>query len=347
MATYPIGVSTPADAVRAVLEESGPDYESFSYRELSGGTRADVYFVRLEYEGTDYEVVVKFEPETIGTFSVEPFLHQFVAERTDLPVPGILVFEAEPERDVPPYFVTERVRGANLDESFEGLSIDERGHIMEQVGSILGDLHSTIAFEGYGRLDLSRDRLVVSDLSADWREYFERMTRGHIDQLAGTIFADLQDVARDGLAARLESIPRQGIPRLVHDDFRPGNLLFDSGDRPEITAVLDWEQTLAGEPLYNLAQVEFLFVDSVIRDHEERERIRERLYDGYRSEREFDPDDEAYAASKPLYQFSTLVWRMAGFESLYSDASELARSRAEAYYRQQFDRLASTLTEDT
>ncbi|WP_136689077.1 phosphotransferase family protein [Halorhabdus amylolytica] len=337
-------MSTPADAVRAVLEESGPDYESFSYQELSGGTRADVYFVTLEYEGTVYEVVVKFAPESIERFAVEPFLHEFVAERTDLPVPGILVFEQEPERDIPAYFVTERVQGTNLGESFAALSIEERRHVMEQVGSVLGDLHSTIAFEGYGRLDLSRGRLVVSDLSTDWREYFAEMTSDHIDGLAGTIFADLQDVARDGLAARIESISRQGIPRLVHDDFRPGNLLFDTGTRSAITAVLDWEQPLAGDPLYNLAQVEFLFVDSVIRDPEECERMRKRLYDGYRRQREFDPDDEGYAACKPLYQFSTLIWRMAGFEALYVDSNELVRSRAEAYYRQQFDRLASTLT---
>ncbi|WP_135663879.1 phosphotransferase family protein [Halorhabdus rudnickae] len=338
-------MSTSADAVRAVLEESGPDYESFSYQELTGGTRSDVYFVTLEYEGRDYEVVVKFAPETGDTFAVEPFLHEFVAERTDVPLPGILVFEADPDRDIPPYFVTERIQGANLDESFEMLSIEERGHIMEQVGTILGDLHSTIAFEGYGRLDRSQGRLVVSNLSADWREYFGAMTRDHIDRLGETIFEDLRDTARECLEANLESVPRQGVPRLVHDDFRPGNLLFDAGEQPSITAVLDWEQTLAGDPLYNLAQVEFLFVDSVIRDPDECERMRKRLYQGYRSERPFEPDT-TYAACKPLYQFSTLVWRMAGFEALYGEENDLTQSRAEAYYRQQFDQLASSLRAD-
>ena len=345
VATNTLTVSRATDAVQAVLEESGPDYETFSYQELTGGTRADVYFVTLEYEGNAYEVVVKFSPESVSTFAVEPFLHAFIAERTDLPLPGILVFEEDPDQDVPPYFVTERIAGVNLDESFEQLSLDHREHLMEQVGQILGNLHSTIAFEGYGRLALSAGRLIVRDLSGDWREYFAGMTRGHIDRLDGTIFEDLQDIARDRLDAHLESVPKQGVPRLVHDDFRPGNLLFDESDPPEITAVLDWEQTLAGNPLYNLAQVEFLFVDSVIRDPEESERMRERLYAGYQSEREFEPDTE-YAACKPLYQFSTLIWRMAGFESIYDEDDGLARSRAEAYYRQQFDELASTLAED-
>lgn len=335
-------MSSPADAITAVLEENGPDYDDFTFVELSGGTRADVYFVTLEYEGRSYEVVVKFAPEWMSTFAVEPFLQEFIAERTAVPIPGILVFESDPVRDVAPYFVTERVQGENLDEQFEGLTLSDRGQIMEQVGEILGNLHSTIAFEGYGRLDLVEGRLVVRDLTSNWREYFEELTTHHIDRLSGTTFEDLQPRARECLADRLDAVPTNGVPRLVHDDFRPGNLLFEGGDEPAITAVLDWEQTLAGNPLYNLAQVEFLFLDSVFRDTDECEQLRDRLYTGYRSERTFEPD-EAYRSCKPLYQFSTLVWRMAGFDSLYDESDSLARSRAEAYYRQQFDLLASDI----
>ncbi|WP_229770439.1 MULTISPECIES: phosphotransferase family protein [unclassified Halorhabdus] len=335
-------MSRSAGAIEAVLEESGPDYETFSSQQLTGGTRAAVYRVTLQYEGTEYEVVVKFAPETGSTFAVEPFLHEFIAERTDVPLPGILVFEEDPDQDVPPYFVTERMHGTNLDERFEGLALDQRSELLEAVGRILGDLHSTIAFEGYGRLALRDGRLSVRDFSSDWRAYFADLTRGHIDGLAATTFEDLQDTARERLRARLSTVPRQGIPRVVHDDFRPGNLLFEPDGTSPISAVLDWEQTLAGEPMYNLAQVEFLFIDSVFRDPEECEQLRAHLHDGYRSERDFDPD-QRYAKSKPLYQFSTLLWRMGGFDDLYDGEGSLARSRAEAYYRRQFDDLAATL----
>jgi len=335
-------VSTPEDAIRAVLAESGPDYDSFSAEALAGGTRSDVYVVTLEYGGNSSEVVVKFAPGSADSFAVEPFLQEYVGERTALPVPGILVFEADPAGDVPPYFVTERVRGRNLDDAFADLSATDRERVMEQVGALLGDLHSTIGFEGYGRLDRVADRLVVSDLATDWREYFGTLTRERIDGLAGTVFEDRRAVARECLDAGIGAVPRQGVPRLVHDDFRPGNLVVAVDDRPEITAVLDWERPLAGDPLYNLAQVEFLFVDSVVRDPDARGRLREDLHAGYRRERTIEPD-AAFDACKPLYQLSTLVWRMAGFPSRYGEASGLARSRAEAYYRRQFDRLAAAI----
>lgn len=248
-------MSSPVDIIEAILVESGPDYD---------------------YRGESYEVVVKLAPEVDSTFAVEPFLHEYVAERTDVPLPGILAFTEEPDQDVPPYFITERIHGDNLDEHLEGLSLEERSQLMRRIGAILGDMHSTIAFEGYGRLDLADGRLVVRDLSWDWRDYFEGLTEGHIAKLDGTTFEDLQGTARERLADRLSAVPQQGVPRLVHDDFRPGNLLIEP-DSPEITAVLDWAQSLAGDPFYNLAQVELLFIDSIFRDREEREPLRESL----------------------------------------------------------------------
>lgn len=334
-------MSSAAEIIEAILAESGPDYESFSFEETPGDTRTDSHFVTVEYRGESYEVVVKLAPEVDSTFAVEPFLHEYVAERTDVPLPGILVFKEDPEQDVPPYFITERIHGDNLDEHFEGLSLEERGQLMRQIGAILGDMHSTIAFEGYGRLDLKNGRLVVRDLSWDWQDYFEGLTEGHIEKLGGTTFEDLQGTARERLADRLSAVPQQGVPRLVHDDFRPGNLLIEP-DGPEITAVLDWEQSLAGDPLYNLAQVELLFIDSIFRDRDERETLRESLYEGYQIETDFEVT-ESYEAIRPVYQFSTLVWRMAGFDSIYADASPLARTRAEAYYREQFTNLARIL----
>ncbi len=40
--------------------------------------------------------------------------------------------------------------------------------------------------------------------------------------------------------------------------------------------------------------------------------------------------DEGYEQRRPLYQLSTLLWRMAGFEAVFDDKSGLAAARAEA-----------------
>ncbi|MBX0321498.1 phosphotransferase family protein [Halomicroarcula sp. F13] len=335
-------MSTPERDIGAVLDESGPDYDGFSFETPGGGHQSDVYLVTLDHGGEQYEVVVKFKPPGDVPFDVEPKLHEYVANRTDVPVPRILVFERDPAVDVPPYFVTERVHGENLAEKFAGLSTDHRQRILRQAGEILGDMHSEIGFEAFGRLDLHDDRLIVRDWMGSWREYFEQLTRTHLSRLDETRFADVADRATSRIEPALDVVPEDGVPRLVHDDFRPANLLFDPGAEAPITAVLDWQDVLAALPEYNLAQTEFLFIDSSFRDPETCETLRSAFHEGYRSQRSMAFED-GYEERRPLYQLSTLLWRMAGFEAAFADESGLAQARAEAQYRQQFERLVEAV----
>ncbi|WP_225333913.1 phosphotransferase family protein [Halomicrobium urmianum] len=337
-------MSSPVADVEAVLEESGPDYADFSFERPGGGHQSDVYMVTLEHRGEEYEVVLKFEPPNMESFAVEPKLHEYVAKRTDVPVPEILVFEPDPDMDVPPYFVTARLEGDNLAEAFPELTTDVRERVMRQAGEMLGDLHEEIAFEAYGWLDLWEDRIIVRDLTGSWREYFRELTWGHLDGLEGTPFADLRERAEAALEPAMDLVPEEGVPRLVHDDFRPANLLFDGDLEDPITAILDWQDVLAAHPEYHVAATEFLFVDSSFRDPEVRDRLRGALHDGYRSERAFE-FGEAYERRRPIYQLSTLLWRMGGFQDAFADETGLTRARAEAQYREQFERLVESLPE--
>lgn len=335
-------MSTPVTDIEAVLDESGPNYTDFTFERPGSGHQSDVFMVTLEHAGEEYEVVVKFEPPDMESFAVEPKLHDYVAERTDIPVPEILVFKDDPDVGVRPYFVTARLEGENLASAYASLSMVDRERVVEQAGRILGDLHSEIAFEAFGWLDLWEDRMIVRDLTGSWREYFEQLTESHIDGLTETPFADLQKRARSNLEPVLSLVPEEGVPRLVHDDFRPANLLFDPELDDPITAVLDWQDVLAALPEYHLAQTEFLFIDSSFQEPEICDRLRDALYDGYRSQREFDFGEE-YTSRRPIYQLSTLLWRMGGFEGAFAEESGLARARAEAQYREEFERLVASL----
>jgi aminoglycoside phosphotransferase (APT) family kinase protein len=336
--------TTSATDIEAVLEESGPDYEDFAFERASSGHRSDVYLVELAYKGETYEVVVKFESGDPERFAVEPKLHEFVADRTEVPIPRILVYEDDPDRDIPPYFVTERIRGENLSDQFGDFSREVWERVVEHVGRILGDLHAEIGFEAFGRLTLRGGRIALQEWNGDWQTYFGEMTHRNIDALEQTTFADFTDEAREGIEAALPVIPSDGVPRLVHDDLQPSNLLYaENADEP-ITAVLDWEDTLAAHPQYHLAQAEFLYVDSTFDDPDLQDALRERLYEGYRAFCSFDPD-EAYRRAKPVYQLSTLLWRMTGFESAYDEDEGLGKARAEFRHRQQFERIVDELPE--
>lgn len=304
-------MSSPARDIEAVLDESGPDYDELSFERPTAGHQGEVFLVTLDYQGEEYEIVVKFQTGGDETFALEPKLHEYVADRVDIPVPHILIFRDDPKLDVPPYFVTERVEGDNLAESLA---------------------------------KLDDDRLVVEEFSWDWQQFSSDMVDGYIDRLGKTPFADLQDSAREYVADAVGVIENDGVPRLVHDDFRPANMLFDPAVEEPITAVLDWQFALAAHPEYHLARTDFLFIDPAFENAATRERLRDRLYAGYREFREFEPDD-GYERRRAVYHFATLLWRMGGFEAAFADFSELAKARAEARFRQQFDQLASVLPE--
>lgn len=338
-------MSSPERDIEAVLDESGPDYDSFSFERPTAGHQGEVFMVSLTIGGETYEIVVKFEAGD-PDFALEPYLHEYVADRTEVPVPRILVFEKEPQLDIDPYFVTERIRGDNLAESMGELDQATRERVIKHAGGTLGDMHTNVGFEGFGRLALDDEdkRLIVDEFSWDWQAFFTELVESYIDRLTGTPFAHLQETAREYLAQSAGCIESTGPPRLVHDDFRPANMLFDASDANPITAVLDWQFALAADAEYHIARTEFLFIDPAFQDAGTRERLREKLYEGYREYQEFEPDD-GFAGRRAVYYFATLLWRMLGFDAAFADAGKLAQGRAEVRFRQQFDQLAAQLPE--
>lgn len=338
-------MADPERDIEAVLDESGPEYSSFRFERPTAGHQGEVFLVTLRVGGEQYEVVVKFQAGD-PDFALEPFLHDFVADRTDLPVPRILVFNNDPDLDVDPYFVTERIRGENLAESMGDLDRETRENVIRHAGSILGDMHAGIQFEGFGRLALDDEngRLIVDEFSWDWGQFFADMVDGYIDRLAETPFEDLQATAREALDGAATVVESTGPPRLVHDDFRPANVLFDPTEAEPITSVLDWQFALAADPEYHVARTEFLFIDPAFQDAKTRQRLRECLYEGYREHLAFESEN-GFEERRAIYYVATLLWRMLGFEAAFADAGELAQGRAEVRFRQQFDQLVAGLPE--
>jgi len=58
-----------------------------------------------------------------------------------------------------------------------------------------------------------------------------------------------------------ENAPESFETRLVHGDYKPGNVLFAPGDDPEVAGVFDWETPYLGDPRTELAYLLFYWRD--------------------------------------------------------------------------------------
>lgn len=141
-----------------------------------------------------------------------------------------------------PFYVMERRRGVVLDAEFppDIPPTPERcRRISESVVETLVRLHA-IDWRAAGLADLGYPEGFVA-----------RQVRGWIGRYEAAKTDDLPQVAP--LVRWLEAhLPASPAPTIVHNDFKLNNLLLAPRDLAPVVAVLDWEMTTIGDPLFDL-----------------------------------------------------------------------------------------------
>ena len=134
------------------------------------------------------------------------------------------------------FYLMERRRGRNYREAGE---VPGDGQAMsEAVVDTLVDLHS-IDLTSAGLLELGKPGGFVERQVKGWTERWERSKTEPVPKLDEVIvFLN-------------RTIPAEGRPSVVHNDYKLDNLLF-ALDEPRVEAVLDWEMSTIGEPLVDL-----------------------------------------------------------------------------------------------
>ncbi|MGW1340870.1 phosphotransferase family protein [Kribbella sp. NPDC002412] len=206
---------------------------------LTGGYGGQTYAVSAAGEDAVLKLYVK-DPERAA---VDAALLQLV--RGLLPVPRILDAKREGSPEDPPYVLTERLPGVNLQLYLETAGAEDRRRVGEQLGELLVRL-SGMPFLTFGMF--RGGELAVEPFgSGDLEEYFDSLDLGFDhEQVAG--FRKVVEYAGDVLA--------DGVDRvcLVHSDFNPKNLLVDPATA-RITGLIDWEFAHAGSPYTDLGNL--------------------------------------------------------------------------------------------
>lgn len=160
---------------------------------------------------------------------------------TGVPVPEILEICPDAGLIGVPFFVMDYVTGSVLDTAADAAVIprSDRGRIGESLPACLAQLHRQNP-AALGLADLGRSSGYVERQLRRWSAQW----RWPEDRPESTSFH-----ACHQLLARL-CPPDSQPPRLVHGDYRVGNVIVRAG---EVAAVLDWELTALGHPLADLA----------------------------------------------------------------------------------------------
>jgi aminoglycoside phosphotransferase (APT) family kinase protein len=193
------------------------------------------------------EFVVRFNAR-------DPHLPKYQRERTiydllrssSIPVPQTVILDID--KDVSPYdlLISGLLPGKNLEFEWKGLDLDHKKRLAFRAGQILEKIHCVhLGYFGeianQGPFERSSSWKATIKLRFDYLLFLSN--RSHV-------FSDQEEsLLRSIFEENLEKIADLKHASLVHGDFHFGNLLFEN---EEITGVVDFEWSFAGDPLYDL-----------------------------------------------------------------------------------------------
>jgi aminoglycoside phosphotransferase (APT) family kinase protein len=159
---------------------------------------------------------------------------------SDVPVPRVLHFCADPDVIGTPFYLMECLEGRIFrDLQLPGMSPTARGAVYAAMIETLARLHR-VDWQALGLRDFGKPQDYLARQVALWSRQYEAAKQESVP-------------AMERLMAWLaDHLPPEQAPTIAHGDFRLENLMFDAQE-PRVIAVLDWELATLGDPLSDLA----------------------------------------------------------------------------------------------
>lgn len=157
-------------------------------------------------------------------------------------VPEPLVFCGDSNVIGSPFYLMERVEGMILRRDINPVIAPSPELTSEIAGSLvdtLAELHG-VDWDGAGLGSLGRPEGYTERQIAGWTKRY------------GLSETDMMPEAQWVATWLANNIPPPQPASLIHNDFKHDNVVLDSSDWSNVTAVLDWEMATLGDPLMDL-----------------------------------------------------------------------------------------------
>lgn len=142
-----------------------------------------------------------------------------------------------------PFYVMERRRGFVINDAFPAgveAAPELCRSLSEQVVDTLVEIHA-VDWRAAGLAEFGHPEGFLERQVKSW---IERYYRSQTDESP-----DVESLAR----WLVEHIPASPAPALIHNDYKLNNMMMSTEDPAQPVAVLDWEMTTIGDPLFDLA----------------------------------------------------------------------------------------------
>ncbi|MEC9323846.1 MAG: phosphotransferase family protein [Actinomycetota bacterium] len=218
-----------AASLQQVLAPALGEVEVSDLQRLTGGASRTTWAFSTSSADAPALILRTGPPDDVhASMELEAAVQQRAAA-AGAPVPRILAADNSAAALGNPYLICAAVAGETIVRRiYRGLDDVRRARLLRQCAQALAAVHRA-DFDGIG---LSR----VDELT-DWRQRLDEM--GDTTATFEWTFRELE-----------KSRPAPSPTRLVHGDFRMGNLIVDDSG---LAAVLDWELTHLGEVYEDLA----------------------------------------------------------------------------------------------
>jgi aminoglycoside phosphotransferase (APT) family kinase protein len=238
--------------VRDAARQRWPEAEVGPLSQLQGGISSLTYAATLDLAGEgDRRVVVKVAPPGLEPVRNRDVLRQARVMAALGGVPGVSVPEVlVTDVGSPPFFVMSFVPGEAYEPKWDVSDAPPTPAVVDVRARAAARMLARLQAVAPVSVGIEERALSLTEEIERWAALFA--TAG--DDLRGN-----EATLRDALAARMPAELATGAARILHGDYRLGNMQFD-GER--LAAIIDWEIWSVGDPRTDLAWL-MAFTDPV------------------------------------------------------------------------------------